>query len=84
MNTTVTMTLDEVINIPLTQEEIQTIHNAAAKSRTEQNSDTADCPKQSKEELENFHLLKDIRPDLYARLHFEPQNAGQPRSVMHI
>lgn len=71
MNTIVTMTLDEVMNAPLTQEEILNIRKAAAKVQAEQTKDDPECPKQTKEELAQFRPLKEVKPELYAKLHPE-------------
>ena len=67
MNTTVTMTLDDVRKLPTpTEEEILSIRNATTKK-----NDDPDCPTLSNEDLAEFRPLKDVKPELYAKLHPE-------------
>ena len=46
MSTIVTMTLEEVMNAPLTQEEILNIRQAAAKVPSKQTEYDPECPRQ--------------------------------------
>ena len=53
-----TMTLDEVKNLPpLTEERLNEIKNF-------QNTDFSDCPKQTKEELKQFHPYYELHTTL--------------------
>ena len=63
MNTTKTMTLDELRRTPLTEEERQTIRTAAEKARARKTDDDPDCPKQGKEELAKFRPWYEVHPD---------------------
>ena len=78
----VTMTLEEVMNTPLTEEEIQTIRKAAEKARVGHTVDDPDCPVQTKEELAKFRPLKEVRPELYAKLH--PDFYKPTKTEVHI
>lgn len=82
MSTIVTMMLEEVMNTPLTQEEIVNIHKAAAKARIEQPKDDDECPKQTKEDLAQFRSLKEVKPELYAKLH--PECYKPKKTEIHI
>ena len=62
MNTTVTMTLDEVLNLPpLTEQDRRRINKAKA------NPD-AECPAQTEESLRQFRPVKETHPELYNNL----------------
>lgn len=63
MNTTKTMTLDELRRTPLTEDEKQTIRTAAEKARAGKTADDPDCPKQGKEELAEFRPWYEVHPD---------------------
>ena len=65
MNTTRTITLDELRRTPLTEEEKRTIHAAAEKARAGNTIDDPDCPKQTKEELAEFRPWYAVHPDWY-------------------
>lgn len=71
MSTIVTMTLDEIMRTPLTEEEIRTIRAAAKKASEGKIVEDPDCPIQTKEELAKFRPLKEARPELYKMLHSE-------------
>lgn len=66
MSTIVTMTLDEVRNLPpLTEEEQQIIRTAANKAREGNTVEDPDCPKQTKEELAKFRPWYEVYPEWY-------------------
>ncbi|AIW88704.1 hypothetical protein JO41_01910 [Treponema sp. OMZ 838] len=82
MSTIVTMTLEEVMNAPLTQEEILNIRQAVAKVPSKQTEYDPECPKQTKEELAQFRPLKEVKPELYAKLH--PEWCKPRKTEIHI
>lgn len=82
MSTIVTMTLEKVMNTPLTQEEILSIRKAAAKTQARQTEHDPECPKQTKEELAQFRPLKEVKPELYAKLH--PEWYKPKKTEIHI
>ncbi len=84
MSTIVTMTLEEVINTPLTENEIQTIRMASAKSKSVQTAVDPDCPVQTKEELAEFRPLKDVKPELFAKLHPNQNKPDKTEISMRI
>ena len=62
-NTTVTMTIDEIRNLPpLSSKDKKRIDRALA------NPDE-DCPAQSEEQLKKFRPLKETHPERYNQLH---------------
>ncbi|MBR6347819.1 MAG: hypothetical protein IKR80_02580, partial [Spirochaetales bacterium] len=62
-NTTVTMTLDDIRNLPpLSSEDKKRISKALA------NPDK-DCPAQTPEQLKQFRPLKETHPKMYSELH---------------
>lgn len=70
MSIIVTMTLDEVKNLPpLSEEEVAEVLDF-------KNTDFSDCPIQTKEELAQYRPLKEARPDLYKKLHPEATRSG--------
>lgn len=63
MNTTVTMTLDDILDLPpLTEQDIMRIEKAKANPDEE-------CPAQTKEALRQFRPVKETHPELYKQLH---------------
>ncbi|MBR0477349.1 MAG: BrnA antitoxin family protein [Treponema sp.] len=71
-----TMTLDEVRKLPpLTEEEVENVMSF-------KNTDFEDCPVQTKEELAKFRPLKEVRPELYAKLH--PDFYKPTKTEVHI
>ena len=72
MSTTKTITLDDLLNTPLTQKEVDIIHKAATKVQAKKDKDDdLDSPTLTKEQLAEFKLLKESNPELYAQLHPE-------------
>lgn len=72
MSTTKTITLDDLLNTPLTQKEVDIIHKAATKVQAKKDKDDdLDSPTLTKEQLAEFKLLKESNPELYAKLHPE-------------
>ena len=70
MSIIVTMTLDEVRNLPpLSEEEVAEVLNF-------KNTDFSDCPIQTKEKLAQYRPLKEARPDLCKKLHPEATRSG--------
>ncbi len=83
INNLVTMTLEDVRKLPpLTDEEIQTIRKAAEKARAGHTVDDPDYPVQTKEVLAKFRPLKEVRPELYAKLH--PDFYKPTKTEVHI
>lgn len=78
MSTTVTMTLEEIRNTPLSRDEIAAMHIAAERAVRGQPQEDPDCPVQTHEQLKQFRPLKDVMPALYAKLH--PEEASLPPS----
>lgn len=81
MSTLGTMTLDELREKPLTENEIRIIRAAAAKARTADTDYDPDCPKSTKKELAAFRPLRDVKPELFAQLH--PDASGKKNDI-HI
>lgn len=65
MSTLITMTYDELERTPLTESEIQTIQNAAEKTRAGLTETDPDCPPQTKEELAQYKPWYIAHPDFY-------------------
>ena len=81
MSTLVTMTLDELREQPLTENEIRIIRAAAAKARTADTDYDPDCPRSTKKELAAFRPLRNVKPELFAQLH--PDAIGKKNDI-HI
>ena len=54
LSTIATMTLEKVMNAPLTQEEILNIRQAATKVRAKQTEYALECPKQTKKDGNSY------------------------------
>ena len=65
MSTLKTITLDELRRTPLTEEEKQVIHSAAAKVKAGKTIEDPDCPKQTAEELAKFRPWYEAHSNLY-------------------
>lgn len=72
MSTSKIITLEELLNTPLTKEEVDIIHKASTKVKAKHDKkEEPDYPVLSKEQLAEFKPLKESNPELYAKLHPE-------------